>query len=106
MYRSVWKCSRRQIWPSEMTVMMPTLSGRSGRIFLSRGTVGIVCTLDVTVWALSRLGLAWRWGGAVLISEVKTRSESGERDGSGSEEGGWGAGESDGLVGSSVEAVD
>ena len=37
--------------------MIPTLSGRIGRCFLSRGTTGMLKLRDVTVCALSRLGL-------------------------------------------------
>lgn len=44
-----------------MTVMMPTVSGRRGRPFLSRGTVGMLKLLEVTVCALRRFGLACRW---------------------------------------------
>lgn len=41
--------------------MMPTLRGKRGRPFLSRGTVGMLKLLEVTVCAFNRFGLAWRW---------------------------------------------
>jgi hypothetical protein len=44
-----------------MTVIIPTFKGSIGLCFLSRGTIGMLKLFEVTVCALRRLGLAWRW---------------------------------------------
>ncbi len=60
--------------PKLITVMMPTLRGRMGLPFRSRGTVGMLKLFVVTVCAFKRFGLVCRWisEGLELADDVRS----------------------------------